>query len=680
MKLEGDIGEIHLVDRLVELGREHFTGAIRFENDGIIKIIYFKGGDVLSASTNDRADSIDEILLRAGKINKDHLKQALAKRKETETLGDALLNLGFITRKELTWARRVQVIGTIRSVSAWTSGSFTIVSDYLPKREEGTLFSLQQIIIELIVTDQDRSRFERELDGGNAIFQQTADFATSFRGLGLNQDAEDIVNQVDGRKSAAEVAAASGKDAFNVYKLLYALEVLGQLAKAWKPQVIDEVSSPAWTPPPPAAPPPIPAVNSHWDAPEPQFETEDASLDWGGPPPNLGDSQPSPRDLPPWDGTGKTREVPQMPAWDAPEPPLETPRPMAAGSHDDNWGFDDAQIETAKRGSAAAAEQIAPAEPAAPPKRRFGLIVTLLVIAVLGAAGYGGFIWWLKKGEERDNVTPRAKAAGRPLRPRSRLAPGAASPATTAATSGTSPITSTGISTTAPTSTAASSPLVVTSAKGPAPTGAATPAPKPSQPNAAASPVPPAAVVIPKTAGSRLGGAPSPSATSAATATSPRGATQQPKAQPPAKPVAATTASAATTRIESRPAGATPLITNQPKGTERQPATHPPVRPASTPSSDPQRGRYDALARENAAMAGTGFTIQFEVACETSSVDRAVKEGGTSIWFVPVEYHNRACYRVFWGKYPTREEAVKAIGQIPKDLRGGTPVVMAIPK
>src|SRR6266852_2282940 len=48
---EGSIGEIDLVQRLVDLGRDRFTGAIRFERDGIIKIVYLKGGDVLSAST-----------------------------------------------------------------------------------------------------------------------------------------------------------------------------------------------------------------------------------------------------------------------------------------------------------------------------------------------------------------------------------------------------------------------------------------------------------------------------------------------------------------------------------------------------------------------------------------------------------------------------------------------------
>src|SRR5436189_1580440 len=153
MQLEGQIRDIDVVERLVELWREHFTGAFRFEQDGVIKILYFKSGDVLSASTNDRTDSIDEILLRAGKVSREHVKQALAKRKESETLGDALLNLGFITRKELTWARRVQVIGILRSIGTWTTGSFTIVADYLPKRDEGTVFSLQQILVELIVTE-----------------------------------------------------------------------------------------------------------------------------------------------------------------------------------------------------------------------------------------------------------------------------------------------------------------------------------------------------------------------------------------------------------------------------------------------------------------------------------------------------------------------------------------------
>src|SRR5688572_8139328 len=179
--LEGEIREINLVERLVELWRQQFTGALRFEHDGIIKIIYFKGGDVLSASTNDRADSVDEILMKAGKVSKEHVKQALAKRKENETLGDALLILGFITRKELTWGRRMQVISVIRSVSEWQAGSFTIVENYLPKREEGTIFSLPQLIVEMTVTETDRTKFERALESGGIVLDRAAGFDESFK-------------------------------------------------------------------------------------------------------------------------------------------------------------------------------------------------------------------------------------------------------------------------------------------------------------------------------------------------------------------------------------------------------------------------------------------------------------------------------------------------------------------
>src|SRR5436853_509895 len=141
MQLEGQIRDIDIVDRLVELWREKFTGAFRFEQDGVIKILYFKGGDVLSASTNDRTDSVDEILLRGG-----------------------------------------------------------------------------------------------------AVSAKTPDFDEAYRRLGLNEDADDIVNELDGEKSAADVAAAAGKDAFNVYKLIEALRALGLVTRVERTHGAPEVA------------------------------------------------------------------------------------------------------------------------------------------------------------------------------------------------------------------------------------------------------------------------------------------------------------------------------------------------------------------------------------------------------------------------------------------------------
>jgi len=288
MKFEGEIGEIELISRLVELGREKFTGALRFENDAIIKIIYFKEGDILSASTNDRTDSLDEILLKAGKVTREHLKQALSQRKESETLGDALLNLGFITKKELTWARRVQVIGIIRSIRQWTSGTYTLVADYLPKREEGTIFNLAQIVLELLLTETDRARLDPTIASGEAIFGTTPDFDKYYPELGLNQEADTILTSVDGSRTAAEVVEASSSDAFNVYKLLQALEHLGLIDRR-QPQVPHELSGHTeqieWNEPlPPLPSDPTPTVVAPVYSPSPEvpssfdFENDELPL------------------------------------------------------------------------------------------------------------------------------------------------------------------------------------------------------------------------------------------------------------------------------------------------------------------------------------------------------------------------------------------------------------------
>jgi len=431
--LEGEISEMNLVERLVELWREQFTGAIRFESDGIIKIVYFKGGDILSASTNDRADSIDEILMRAGKVSREHVKQALAKRKENETLGDALLNLGFITRKELTWARRVQVVGVIRSIAAWATGSFTIVADYLPKRDEGTLFPLPQVLVELIVTDQDRQKFEREMDGGTATFAKAADFDDVFRKLGLNEQAEAISNQIDGQKSVAEVATASGGETFNVYKLLHALSTLRILTR------VDHVGAAALSGTATAegsgrhtpefalddlATAGVADAADVWNEPEPQpqptpmFQFDEAealhqpTLEIQIPP------EPAAVAASAWDEEEQAEPAPavapapeKMPAWDTPprEPaPPPIPAPVKPPEADEEqWGFDEAQIETARRASTPA-----PPPRAAKPVRasgggRYGLVVALIAIFILAGAGYALFLRWQRRQEAPADLVVR---------------------------------------------------------------------------------------------------------------------------------------------------------------------------------------------------------------------------------------------------------------------------------
>jgi hypothetical protein len=641
--LEGEISQINLVERLVELWREQFTGAIRFENEGIIKILYFKGGDILSASTNDRADSIDEILMRAGKVSREHVKQALAKRKENETLGDALLNLGFITRKELTWARRVQVVGVIRSIVGWTEGSFTIVADYLPKRDEGTLFSLPQVLIELIVTEQDRGRFEQALEGGNVVFTKTADFDDVWRKLGLNEDAEAIATEIDGVKSATEVATASGRETFNVYKLLDGLATLGVLTRIRKSQAEPELSfddfasagvadaADLWNDPAP----------QHDGMATPQFELDESEAfaqptleinmptDGPGPetepvPYQMADEAPLPLPVPETFGDD-THDMPRrggnedavfesepaivapaaMPSWEAPPRdalslPIQTAVEPPADATEEQWGFDEAQIETARRAAVpvTASEPVFDtSEPAAPLRRepvrrsgrRFGWLAILLPLLLLGAAAYFGFLWW----QRQQQTSTEDLLVRRPERP-SATTPAAAAPTATIAeapvASATSPLTATDTTASAPATTAT---IATTTA-------------------AAPTVITPTAVTAPAPA-----------------------------------PVAAASSTAALPRVTARTGAG--------------------------------RERYDAMARDFAADPNGKYTVQVQILCDPSNLDKAMRAGGGKVWFLPQTLGTRACYRVFYGRFDSRADAQRALAEVPAGLRDPNAAVRSIP-
>jgi cytoskeletal protein RodZ len=606
MSFEGEIGEIDLIQRLVELGGETFTGAIRFESDGIIKIVYFKGGDILSASTNDRSDAIDEILQRANKVTREHVKQALAKRKESETLGDALLGLGFITRKELTWARRVQVIGILRSIIGWQTGSYTIVADYLPKREEGTIFPLSQIIVELVVTDTDRSKSEQAMESGNAVFEKAANFDDAFRRLGLNEDAEQIVAQIDGSSSAAEVAGRSGKDVFNVYKLLEALRLLRLVTRVGEPPVKHEVSAPA-----------------AWDVENPDFTLDDVAPTVAAVPvDHWAPDGSSTIEIPAW--TPAAPQPEPKPAahsvWDDPTDDdafsaTELAPPPIAPAAEPQWGFDEAQIEAARRAAVPvhANDEVPTSQPPvaeSPSDPRRGPLMSLLLLLLVAVGGYGGWMWW------QGRQTPTAVVMPRHTPPKLRNA--GVPPAGPAASS--PPITNTANAATPTTTTIA--PIRVAAA--PQTTSAAI----------VSKPVPVAAPV-----------------------------TKPISAKPLViKPAPATTTMA--THLERTNGGAT--ITNTPQHT-------------AASNSDPVRAKYDGMARDFAAQTGGSHTLQFELVCETSSITRAIAEAGDKVWFVPMSYRGRSCYRVFWGRFNSSAEATAATSQFPPAL-GVKPVVVKIPR
>lgn len=84
------------------------------------------------------------------------------------------------------------------------------------------------------------------------------------------------------------------------------------------------------------------------------------------------------------------------------------------------------------------------------------------------------------------------------------------------------------------------------------------------------------------------------------------------------------------------------------------------------------------MAREFAATATGNFTVQFAIVCESSNVTKALNNGGTNVWFVPISIKERPCYRMYWGRFGTRDEAERGMAALPASLRESKPAVVSI--
>jgi len=95
----------------------------------------------------------------------------------------------------------------------------------------------------------------------------------------------------------------------------------------------------------------------------------------------------------------------------------------------------------------------------------------------------------------------------------------------------------------------------------------------------------------------------------------------------------------------------------------------PPPRPTAAPASASGRNRsqWEALGEQGRQILPSApYTIQLELVCELSSLEEAWKYNRGEMWIVAAEHRGRNCFRVFWGRYASIEEARLAKESTPR--------------
>jgi len=128
------------------------TGSLALQKGGVEKRIYVKEGRIIFASSTDPRDRLGDSLVRAGKLSRANLEQALVLYKKSaglKKMGAILVENGFVPPKELFNGLKIQVKDIIFSLLLWEEGAF-VFEERLPVDVIQLQINIQELIAELI--------------------------------------------------------------------------------------------------------------------------------------------------------------------------------------------------------------------------------------------------------------------------------------------------------------------------------------------------------------------------------------------------------------------------------------------------------------------------------------------------------------------------------------------------
>lgn len=148
----GNIQDAPLPAVFEELGARKFTGTLVVRSDDAEKTVHLKEGQIVFATSTDSNDRLGEILIKAGKLTREHLETALVLLKKTagfKKLGALLVEKGFVTPKDLFTGLKTQVKEIIYSLFLLENATYRIEETF-PTDIIQLQINMQELITEII--------------------------------------------------------------------------------------------------------------------------------------------------------------------------------------------------------------------------------------------------------------------------------------------------------------------------------------------------------------------------------------------------------------------------------------------------------------------------------------------------------------------------------------------------
>ncbi len=227
--LKGKIKDVSLVKLLVYLNRNRKTGTLSLRTPVFTKEIYLHAGDAIFASSTYEDDRLGEMLLKTDKITVEQYDKSVEILKSSrKRQGAILVELGYITPKDLFWGVKYQVKEIIHSMFLLEDAAYEFKEGQIPTQEVITLkMSMGNLIYEGVKKIDNWTRIRNEMPDTDSVLRLSADPLTLFQGIELSPQDRKVLSLIDGKKMIKEVIEISWLGSFEALKILYVLWAIG---------------------------------------------------------------------------------------------------------------------------------------------------------------------------------------------------------------------------------------------------------------------------------------------------------------------------------------------------------------------------------------------------------------------------------------------------------------------
>jgi hypothetical protein len=674
--VSGNIDPTAFPHLLVDLHRHGATGSLKVNGPLHPKALYFRSGRILFGSSNDPRDQLGAILIESGRITREQLDDVNAKVGPGNPLAKVLAESGYVNQRELGDAARIKVERILADLLSWESGSFEFEDGVLPKGAVDLKLSTERLLLAAVQRITERAFALRHLGGLSAVLEAAPEGEAALSEV--RAEVWPLLERLDGQRTLKDAIALTRLDEFDAAKIACAMLFLGILRrKAQSAEELDlaqeariglEETAP---PTPPPEPPPF-VIPEPEPAPSPLLAPREEPAGFafadeepkGGPeiaiaPPPVAPSPPSftvdaPRPRPA-DTLPPPAEPPLTPpptlAW---TPPPEPPRTLPPAR---------TQPPEAPRTDAATPPWAPPPpgpppafEPAPPPSPLADTLVQgptttsrptredlAALDALLSPSASGRVSRPPVERSRPQRWEPQFRPPTTPLR----------RPAASRAGGPKAPLIAAGLAAVVVGALAAWY-FLLRPATAPQPTRVPTPVTRPTLATA------PETLSAPATLAPAAGPSPGPTAA----------------ASPTTAPIVAPSPAVATAAPIAAPAPGPTPVAPRPTPPPAVAAQPPPAAAAGDARALLRGGSLPEAARGFASTLSPGargrFSIQLLVACSPETVLKAVGSvASDDLFILPVDYKGRACYRMCWGVYDSRQGAETALAALPTYFRQG---------